>query len=273
MLKDEFITLISQSIGNLWEHIDSTPERARRELQSYTVLEIVSIAVSLLLLFIIFITAIIASATAASAPNNYNSRNTSPATASPPAIVQNSPAPAVIPAQAPTYYTSSPTPTPEPSATVMPTPSANIDPEKAREMGRQLRSDLASFIRSEEQKYRASEYKEGRRIAYGDVNGDGYEDAVIVYTLSLLKEEDYKLAAVLSNGDRYADWLKTDLGWQSMQIDASGEGIVPEYVSVEQGKIIIKGKSFPKNPSGDSGATIPTTFYYTISNGRLQRLH
>lgn len=184
-----------------------------------------------------------------------------------PVIARNTPAQIETPTPVITSETT-PAPATSPNEPATPTPTASIDPEKAREMGRQLRSDIASFISSEEQKYRAVEDKERRRIAYGDVNGDGLEDVIILYDLTLLKEDDYKLAAVLNDGNRYSDWLTVDLGYQP-NMEASGQGIIPEGVSVEQSEIVIKGKTYARNAITP---TIPATYYYTVSNGKLKRI-
>jgi hypothetical protein len=42
---------------------------------------------------------------------------------------------------------------------------------------------ITDFIARQEQKEGAEEYEEAREVARGDVNGDGREDAVVLYTL------------------------------------------------------------------------------------------
>jgi hypothetical protein len=144
------------------------------------------------------------------------------------------------------------TPTPSPTPTPAPTP------DKA-----QLMQLINSKIKSNLSKEELEESdKKFRKILYGDLDGDGDEDAVVHYGWSFIGGNGWgtSLMAITLENSEYSFAADTAVGAKM--------GRSTELVSVKNGRINLKTMSYTE----DDGACCPSiegSAVYTLKGGQL----
>lgn len=127
--------------------------------------------------------------------------------------------------------------------TSTPAPNPSTDPEKSKELKRQLGREVEAFIK-EQRRYCGNDFptpecyeiKNSRKYAYGDLDGDGNEDAVLSYELGEGNGVDVDVAVFLNTGDSYKLAARTTLGGRSFQL---------EKMYIRNKRLVIQSSVFP----------------------------
>lgn len=109
------------------------------------------------------------------------------------------------------------------------------------------------------------EYRDARKVATGDLNGDGADDAAAVFTIEDGSQNTYMqyLSAFLRQGDGALKFASTS--------PAGGPGNAVEGISIEDGSI--KLKTLTKGPDdADCCPSVVGDVEFLLHNGQLKRV-
>jgi hypothetical protein len=127
---------------------------------------------------------------------------------------------------------------------------------------------INAHIRKEARSQGAAEYREARKVLYGDVDGDGDEDAVAQYTIE-----------GMGGGNSFAQMLAIFTNQNGVYSFATKEVVGGKFAyrtsmltSIENGKIYLSTESCPEPPQGLCDNPKKGHAIFTFNKGKLKEL-